>query len=175
MTAYAILDLSDLAQRLGRHMAEGLDDGMVGHFRDDLLEVFSDEGTASICVALSELQQEGLVTLRRLIGPTLPSVHTELELFVACDPAITGHSPADDAVVLACMLIGDPDLGHVPDLEREAGWPRRRFNPALGLLAREFPERRRRMVDHPDYPTLGLIVGDDEIADLRRYVRRARR
>lgn len=175
MIAFAAENLSDLAQRLGRHMAERLEDGMVGHFRDDLLRAIPDEEAPAISAALSELQAEGLVTLRRLIGPTLPSVHTELELFVACDPAITGHSPADDAVVLACMLIEDTDLGHLPDLEREAGWPRRRFNPALGLLAREFRERRRRMVDHPDYPTLGLMVVDDEVADLRRYVRRARR
>lgn len=166
-----IEDLSELAQRLGRHMADRLENGMVGHFRDDLLEAFPDEDTGDIAKALSELQSDGLVTLRRLIGPVLPSVQTNVALFEACDPAITGHSPLEDSVALAQMLIDDPELGHVPDLEAATGWPRRRFNPALGLLMREFPERRRRMVDHQDYPTLGLIVGDDEIASLRRYVR----
>lgn len=168
-------DLSDLAQRLGLHMAERLDDGMVGHFRDDLLDAFPDATAGDIARALSELQAEGLVTLRRLIGPTFPSAHTTVDLFEACDPAITGHSPLDDSGALAQMLIDDPTLGHVPDLEAAIGWPRRRFNPALGILMREFPERRRRMVDHPDYSTLGLIIGDDEVAMLRRYIRTTRR
>lgn len=164
-------ELGDLAQRLGRHMAEQCTDGMPGHFRDDLLAAFSDEEVVTVRSALAELNGAGLVTLNPLIGPKLPSVHTTLALFVAADAAITGHDPIEDSVVLARMLIDDPELGHVPKLDEAAGWPRRRFNPALGLLMRLFPKGRYREVDQPYYPTLGLIVGDDEVVALRCYVR----
>jgi hypothetical protein len=164
-------ELSDLAQRLGRYMAEQCSDGMPGHFRDDLLAAFPDEEVAAVRSALAELKGEGLVTLNPLIGPELPSVRTTLELFIAADAAITGHDPIEDSVVLAHLLIGDPELGHVPKLEEAAGWPRRRFNPALGLLMPLFPRGRYREVYQPDYPTIGLIVGEDEIVALRRYVR----
>jgi hypothetical protein len=161
-------ELSDLAQRLGRHMAEQSNDGMPSHFRDDLL---ADEEVAAVRSALAELKGAGLVTLDPLIGPKLPSVHTTLELFIAADAAITGHDPVEDSVVLARLLIDDPELGHVPKLEEAAGWSRRRFNPALGLLMPLFPRGRYREVYQPDYPTLGLIIGEDEIVALRRYIR----
>ncbi|MBU2289332.1 MAG: hypothetical protein KKC85_23290 [Gammaproteobacteria bacterium] len=164
-------ELGDLAQRLGRHMAEQCTDGLPRHFRDDLLAAFPDEEVVTVRSALAELNGAGLVTLNPLIGPKLPSVHTTLALFVAADAAITGHDPVEDSVVLARMLIDDPELGHVPGLEEVAGWPRRRFNPALGLLMPLFRKGRYREVYQPDYPTLGLIVGDDEIVALRRYAR----
>lgn len=164
-------ELGDLAQRLGRHMAEQCTDGMPAHFRDDLLAAFPDEDAITVRSALAELNGAGLVTLDPLIGPKLPNVCTTLALFVAADAAITGHDPVEDSVVLARMLINDPELGHVPKLEEAAGWSRRRFNPALGLLMRIFPKGRYREVDQPYYPTLGLIVSYDEIGALRRYVR----
>lgn len=164
-------ELSNLAQRLGRHMAEQCTDGMPRHFRDDLLEAFPDEEVAALRSALAELKAAGLVTLHSLIGPKLPSVHTTYDLFVAADAAITGHDPREDSAVLAGLLIGDTSLGHIPDLEKAAGWPRRQFNPALGLLLKIFPENRRRSVNQWDYPVLGLIVGDDEVIALQRYVK----
>lgn len=164
-------ELGDLAQRLGRHMAEKCTDGMPGHFRDDLLVAFPDDEVTAIRSALAELKGAGLVTLDPLIGPKLPSVHTTLGLFIAADAAITGHNPVEDSVVLARLMIDDPELGHVPKLDRAVGWPRRRFNPALDLLMPLFPKGRYREVYQPDYPTLGLIVGEDEIVALRRYVR----
>lgn len=164
-------ELGDLAQRLGRHMAEKCTDGMPGHFRDDLLAAFPYEEVSAVRSALAELKGASLVTLDTLIGPKLPSVHTTLELFIAADAAITGHSPVEDSVVLARLIIDDPELGHVPKLDEAVGWSRRRFNPALGLLIPLFPKGRYREVYQPDYPTLGLIVGEDEIVALRRYVR----
>jgi hypothetical protein len=152
-------------------MAEALVDGMEGHFCDDLLDAFPEPEVTEIRSALSELKAEGLVTLTSMIGPKLPNVHTTLELFVACDPVITGHAPMEDAAALAGMLVEEPGLGHVPDLEAATGWPRRRFNPALGLLKRIFPKGRYREVDHPDYPTLGLIVDEDMKLTLRRYMK----
>lgn len=164
-------DLTDLAQRLGRWMAEQCTDGMPGHFDDELLQQFPDENRRSLGTALAELEAEGLVTLSHVIGPHLPRVRTTVELFVACDAVITGHDPVEDSVALARMLIADPDLGgRASDLEKAAGWERRRFNPAFALVIPNIGEGRVRKVIQNDYPSLGVLVADEDIVRLRKYI-----
>ena len=162
--------LSLLAQRLGRYMAEQCTDGLPGHFGDELLDAFPNESPQNLNIALSELKADNLVELTPVMNAKLPIVRTTYELFVATDPAITGSDPTVDSKTLATMLITNPELGHVPDLEQAAGWPRRRFNPALGLLVQLFPKGRYREVIQNMYPTLGLLVGGDEIVALQRYI-----
>lgn len=163
--------LSELAQRLGRHMAEQCVDGMPGHFDDELLEAFSDATRDEVKIALAELKADGLVELSPVIGPKLPRIRTTYDLFVAADPAVTGHDPEADAVVLARMMAEDTKLGHVPSLEERTGWPRRRFNPAVGLLLQLFPKGRYREVIQNEYPTLGFLITEDEVVSLQRFVR----
>lgn len=169
MTSYD--HLSPLAQKLGAWMATHCANGLPGHFGDDLVEAFPDADKKQIRQALAELKADGLVELTPLIGPNLPRVRTTYELFVAADPGVTKHDPLRDAVVLARILIDDPKLGNTRELERAIGWERRRFNPALGQLMPLFPKGRRRESIQNDYPTLGVIVGDDEVVELRRFVR----
>ena len=153
-------------------MAEQLTDGLAGHFGDELLAVFPDEDPKLLKQALAELKGEGLVTLSPLINLKLPRVMTTVDLFVACDAAITGHSPVDDSVVLARMLIDDNDLaGNARDLEQATGWERRRFNPAFALIVPCIGEGRVRTSYQPDYPVLGILVSDDDIIELRRHIR----
>lgn len=166
-------DLSDLAQSLGRWMAEQCTDGLPGRFGEELLERFPDENSRSIGIALAELEVDGLVTLSHVIGPHLPRVRTTVELFVACDPAITGHDPVEDSVVLARMLIADPKLGgRASDLEEAAGWERRRFNPAFALVIPNIAPGRVRSSIQNEYPTLGVLIGDEDVVQLRRYIQR---
>lgn len=97
---------------------------------------------------------------------------TTLELFIACDAAITGHDPVEDSVVLARMLIEQNDLGgNARDLEVASGWERRRFNPAFALIVPCIGEGRVRTAYQPDYPVLGVLVSDDDVISLRRYIR----
>lgn len=164
--------LSDLAQRLGMHMARGCTDGLRSHFGDELLEDFSDEDRRSLGVALAELEADGLVTLSHVIGPHLPRVRTTWQLFVACDPAITGHDPVEDSVVLARMLIEKSDLGgHAKRLEDATGWPRRQFNPAFALLVPYVADGRIRKPIQNDYPVMGFVLADEDLVALQRYVR----
>jgi hypothetical protein len=166
-------DLSDLAQRVGRWMAQRCDDGLPGHFGDELLEAFPDDSGDTIRPALAELAAEGLVELTPVIGPTLPRVRTTVELFLACDAAITGQNPIDDSVILARMLLEDPRLGsNARDLEQASGWERRRFNPAFALIVPCIGEGRVRTPDQPDYPVMGILVADEDVVALRRYVHR---
>ena len=165
-------DVSPLAARLGRHMAERCTDGLVGQFGEDLLGAFPDDTPDAIVAALSELQGEGLIQLTRLINQKIPRVRTSLDLFIACDAAITGRSPVADSVILARMLLEDHDLGgNARDLEAATGWERRWFNPAFALVVLCIGEGRVRTAYQPDYPVLGVLVSDDDIAPLRRYIR----
>lgn len=164
-------ELSELAQDLGRWMAERCTDGLPGHFGDELADAFPGERRRSLGVSLAELEADGLVSLSHVIGPHLPRVRTTVELFVACDAAITGHDPIEDSVVLARLLIADPDLGGgASDLEKAAGWERRRFNPAFALVIPSIGDGRVRKVIQNDYPSIGVLIADEDIVQLRRYV-----
>lgn len=152
-------------------MAERCLDGLPGHFGDELLEAFPGENRKSLGLALAELQADGLVELSPLIGPKLPRVRTTIELFVACDAGITGHDPVEDSVVLARMLMETPCLGgNARDLEQASGWERRRFNPAFALIVPCIDDRGVRKVIQNDYPTMGVLVADEDVIRLRRYV-----
>jgi hypothetical protein len=164
--------ITPLAQQPGRHMAEQCSDGLTGYFGDNLLEAFPDEDARAIKLALAELKEEKLVNLTLLINLKLPRVTTTLNLFIACDAAITGHNPVEDSIVLARMLIEQNDLGgNARDLQAATGWERRRFNPAFALIIPCVGEGRVRTAYQPDYPVLGVLVSDEDILTLRRYIR----
>lgn len=164
--------LSPLAEQLGRYMAEQCSDGLVGHFGEDLVEAFPAQDEQAVKQALAELKGKGLVTLTPLTNRKVPRVMTTLALFIACDAAITGHDPVEDSVVLARMLIEQNDLGgNARDLEEASGWERRRFNPAFALIVPCIGEGRVRTAYQPDYPVLGVLVCDDDVVSLRRYIR----
>ena len=148
--------LSELAQRLGRHMAENSPTGLRTHFGDELLEAFPNENRKTLGGALAELEADGLVTLSRVLGPHLPRVRTTVELFVASDAAITGHDP----------------VGNAQKLEEASGWERRRFNPAIALLIPHVHDGRVRKSLQNDYPTMGIILADEDLVEFRRYVQR---
>lgn len=165
-------DLDELAQALGRYMAGKCVDGLPGHFGDDLLEAVAGMGLRDVGRALSDLEAEDLVVLTPVIGAELPRVGTTVELFVACDAALTGHDPVEDSVKLARRLIEDPELGgRTADLEAAVGWERRRFNPAFALILPQVDEGRIRGGYQPGYPCPGVILVEQDVVRLRRYVR----
>jgi hypothetical protein len=154
-------------------MAENCPKGLLGYFGDNLLEAFPEENRKSVGLALAELEADGLVTLSHVLGPHLPRVRTTVELFIASDPAITGHDPVEDSVVLARMLLEKPDLGgNAAKLEEASEWQRRRFNPAFALLIPCVRDGRVRKSLQDDYPTIGVLLADEDLVELRRYVQR---
>ena len=155
-------NLSELAQRLGRYMAGGAPMGSRGILATSFWTP-SRARTAG---------PEGLVTLSRLIGPKLPRARTTVQLFLACDAALTGHDPVEDSVVLARLLLEKPELGgNTRSLEQASRWERRRFNPAFALLIPCVAADRVRKSIQNDYPTMGLILVDEDIVELRRYIK----
>lgn len=168
--------LGDLAQRLGRYLAENSTKGLPQLFGDELLEAFPDEDLKSMRMALAELEAARMVTLSGVLGPHLPRVRPTVDLFVATDAAITGHDPVEDSVVLARMLLEKPDLGgNTRKLEQASQWDRRRFNPAFALLIPCVSDGRVRKSIQNDYPTMGLLLAEEDLVALRRYVQRLTR
>ena len=53
-----------------------------------------------------------------------------------------------------------------------AGWERRRFNPAFALLIPCVHDGRVRKSLQDDYPTMGILLADEDLVELRRYVQR---
>ena len=160
--------LSELAQRLGRHMAENSPTGLRTHFGDELLEAFPNENRKTLGGALAELEADGLVTLSRVLGPHLPRVRTTVELFVASDAAITGHDPVDDSVVLARLLLEKPELGgnarpprRGKCLARARGRDRKAgtgVSPVGDLRPRPQPDREAARGTHPAHRQAGPSV-----------------
>ena len=127
--------LSDLAQRLGRQIAEHSPAGLPTHFGGNVLEAHPDEGRSTRGMAPVELQADRLVTLSHVRGPHLPRVRTAVELSIAGGPAGTGHDTVEASVVLARLLLEKPELGgNAAKLEGAGGRERRPSNPAVARL-----------------------------------------
>jgi hypothetical protein len=164
--------LTPLAQRVGVWLAKECTNGMSRGFGDELLEAFPEADLAAMGAALAELKADGLVELSGVIGPGLSRSRPTYRLFAAADPTATRQDPVRDAVIIARMLIEDPQKnGIVRDLDRVLGWERRRFNPALGQLLDLFPSNRRSNETQNEYPTRQLLVLDDEILALQRFIK----
>jgi hypothetical protein len=164
--------LSPLAQRVGVWLAQQCSEGLPRSFGDEVLEAFPDAGLPALRSALADLKADGLVELSGLIGPRLSRSRPTYRLFAAADPTVTRQDPVRDAVIIARMLVQDPQkYGIIRDLDRELGWERRRFNPALGQLVDLFPSNRRSGESQSDYPTRQLLVLDDEVIALQRFIK----
>jgi len=77
-----------------------------------------------------------------------------------------------DSIEIARLMLAE-DTGHAPELHERTGWTKRRFNPAFRLLLPMFPDGRVRKVLQPDYPSLGVVMADEDRAKLRRLVAKA--
>lgn len=164
--------LSSLAQRVGVWLAQQCTEGLPRSFGDELVEAFPDADVPALRAALAELKADGLVELSGVIGPRLSRSRPTYRLFAAADPTVKRQDPIRDAVIIGRMLIQDPKkYGIIRDLDRELGWERRRFNPALGQLIDLFPRNRRSGESQSDYPTRQLLVLDDEVIALQRFIK----
>ena len=106
-------------------MAEHSPKGLPTHFGDELLEAFPSETRKTLGTALAELEADGLVTLSHVLGPHLPRVRTTVELFIASDPAITGHDPVEVSARCHSSSLGTTSLARHGDGLRSlpTHWP----------------------------------------------------
>ena len=154
--------------RLAQECPDGL--SMQGYDLDALSAPFPGEDRQSIKDAVSDLKALGLLKSWDFIGGW--RIALAEDTYEQVDPQVMGWDTKADAVEIARLMLAG-NTGHAPELHEKTGWSKRRFNPAFRFLLPLFPEGRIRRVIQPDYPSLGVVLADDDRAQLRRLVAKA--
>jgi hypothetical protein len=164
--------IEGLPARLLARLAQECPDGMSMHDYDldALRALFPDDDRQAIKDAVADLKALGLLKSWDYIGGWRIAVAEDA--YEQVDPQVMGWDTKADAVAIARLMLAG-NTGHAPELHEKTGWSKRRFNPAFRLLLPLFPEGRIRRVMQPDYPSLGVVLADDDRAKLRRLVARA--
>lgn len=156
---------------VAKFMIEGCPDGVNQPYVsvDDVMKTLTEFTKRDIRDAFGDLEYHGLVQSLPAIGRDDIYRLTD-EAYVALDKPILGFDTKADAQALAQIIIAsDSDSVSVPDLEQKAGWPRRRFNPALRLIVERIHPGRVSQSIQPDYVTRWFSMSNAERADLRRF------
>ena len=158
---------AEIAEFLVKETPDGLIETAFGF--DDLNERFPESEQSDIEAALYDLQHFGLVNVQTFVGDG-GYVHPTLDLFVELDHQVMGFDTVEDARAMAKMMLDDEKFSHIPTLDNELGWGRRRLNPPVAYLMQFFPEGRTLSEHQPDYPTFGFAIDEEDRAVLRRFV-----
>jgi len=154
--------------RLARECPDGL--STQDYDLDALCALFPDDDRQSIRDAVFDLKAIGLLKSWDFIGGW--QIALSEDAYAQIDPQVMGWDTEADAVEIARLMLAE-NTGHAPKLHEKTGWSKRRFNPAFRLLLPMFPDGRVRRVLQPDYPSLGVVIADEDRAKLRRLVAKA--
>lgn len=160
---------ASLLAALAKDCPDGLADR--SYTLDDLAVLLPEQERQAIEDAAFEFEIIGLLTIRRVLAGPWSASLTQGS-YEQIDRQVMGWDTAVDAVEIARIMLAQ-DTGHAPDLHAATRWERRRFNPAFASLLPLFPEGRIRRVLQPDYPSLGVVLADEDRVALRRFVKRA--
>ena len=115
--------------------------------------------------AVFKLEDYGFLAMRDKSAAWSVSLSTSTYLHT--DDQLMGWDNVVDTRELASLMLSE-DTGHAPTLREKAGWGLRRFHPAFEMLLLIFPFNQKRLVSHPEYPGLDVIITDQDRARLRR-------
>lgn len=160
--------LSVVASAIAKYMIESCPDGL-GH-RDttltDIHAAYPDLEKADLLDGLGDLESFGLINTTSFIGAP-----DEYQLtgyaYEVLDPPVMGWNPKDDARALAALIVRDRTDTSSHELESSLGWPRRRFNPALRIVAGYIRLVGKEL--QPNYITTHLYPTNAEFSNLRRF------
>jgi hypothetical protein len=166
--------ITGLAAELISRLAQECPDGMSTQDYDltDLCSLFPEADRQSLKDAVFDLKALGLLKSWDFIGGWRIAIAEEA--YAKVDPQVMGWDTEADSIQIARLMLAN-DTGHAPELHEKTGWTKRRFNPAFRLLLALFPDGRVRKVIQPDYPSLGVVLADEDKAKLRRLVARSER
>ena len=121
-------------------------------------------------LACFDLKQRGFLEFDDAMGHEVFLIYLQPVLFQTFDPIFHGNNPTADAVELAKLLLTDHQSISASELEKTSSWPRRRFKPALSLIAEVLPAGSySRFVR--DRHSLGAIdIGPEARACLERFI-----
>jgi hypothetical protein len=167
------LGLEPLAARLAlwiaKHSESGLDEDFVSE--KDLLAEFVDVPERALEDAVAELETDGFIGTA-FSGGAIPHIRPTVDLFANFDPEVMGHDPTRDAAELAKLVLEGQEDVDVPDLHKECGWPKRRFNPAVALVVAQIDDDHVSKTLGSEYPTWSFHVSAKDRVALRRFASR---
>ena len=164
--------ISGLPARMLARLAQECPDGlsMQDYDLDALCALFPDDDKQSLKDTVFDLKALGLLKSWDFIGGW--RIALSEDAYAQIDPQVMGWDTEADSIEIARLML-EEDTGHAPELHEKTGWTKRRFNPAFRILLPMFPDGRVRKVLQPDYPSLGVVMADEDRAKLRRLVARA--
>jgi hypothetical protein len=163
------LVISDLAVRLGMRLVETDEAALASASEFNTLQkLIPGETEAAIAEALHELEHQGLVKIHadldEMCIELLPGIYPTFDLVAL------GHDTIGDARCLAQMLIGNEKRFVIAVLFADAGWAKRRFNPALAYLLTYFGKGQISYDLSAEYPADQVFIGSRERFLLKRFI-----
>jgi hypothetical protein len=165
------LVISDLAVSLGMKLVQTEDAGLKS-MRDfeDVRGLIPEADEAAVQEAVHELEHYGLLRTHATLSEPISHVILRYEIYPAFDPIAVGYNTTADARQLAEMMVDNPEHGSIPKLFAEVGWPRRRFNPAVGHLLQFFDEGRISRELQAQFPTRWVLLDSRERFRLKQFI-----
>ncbi len=151
------------------HLTEGCPDGLGHQYvgAEEIATVNPELGIREVHEGLGELEAYGLAEPLDVIGGSGCYCLTEAG-YEALDLPIMGWDTAGDAREIAKWSLGQDFSVDVAALDHALGWPRRRLNPALGMVLREIDPANVSREIQPDYVTGYFLLENADRARLRR-------
>jgi hypothetical protein len=143
-----------------------------GRMLADLCALLPDVERKDVEQAAFDLNSHGLVKIDRAMGKDNWWLRLTQRFYEQLDHQVMGwgSSTAEDARILAKLLLEDEAREWTPTLHAASGWDARRFNPAFRALLRLIPDERVSGEIQPDYPAQSLCLLPEDRAELRKLV-----
>lgn len=162
--------LTGATAAIAKHMIESCLDGLASKrvSLDELQAFYPDFSQEELLDGFGDLDRYGLIHTSSAINRGDHYRLTEYA-YEILDPPIMGWNPVDDARELARLALEFSGNVTTDKLEAEAGWPRRRFNPAHRIIVQMIGYGRIGQSIQPDYVTRYFIPNNAERAELRHF------
>lgn len=165
-------DLSPEGTAVGKWICSTSTDGLPGLVDEGaLVAAFASLSLAQLAEAVTDLAEDGFVSLTHTISGRLPRVHVGEDLFLTFDPLVMGHDPVADALELIPLVLSKESVD-VPALHEESGLPLRRFNPAIGMIIAEIGDGRVSRSWREGYRAPYFFVVDVDRVAIKRLAKR---
>lgn len=136
---------------------------------DDIVTLLPNENKEELEEAVFDVEALGLLNIYRSLNSPW-NVKLTTEFYEQVDHQVMGWDTEEDAHEIAQLMLSE-STGDAPTLHKKLGWEKRRFNPAFRHLLPMFPDGRVRKSIQPDYPSLGVVLTEEDKANLRRFLK----
>lgn len=167
------VNLTEGAAACATHLIQGCPDGLAGRYvaAEEIASANPDLAMGDLLDGLGELESYGLIDPLDVIGGAGCYCLTQAG-YETLDLPIMGWDTVGDAREIAAWSLRQDDAVDVAAMNAALGWPRRRLNPALGMVLREIDPTNVSREIQPDYVTAYFALDNADRARLRRFASR---